>query len=173
MRRTSSRFSVCWANWQKFLNTIILGAGPGSGTWAVKPTAGQGCKLGWRFPGPFGNLVPKPWKDHFCVAVLANPSVCAQQETCPQLTPWGAKSWFTYHIIKFLCLWITDVRIHHLPITKYWWRITIRGHMMDLVAFLSSPVGRDDTEMLARGSWELGPAHAVWLQSLSLKTWEP
>lgn len=47
---------------------------------------------------------------------------------------------------------------------------------MDLVAFLLSPAaGRDGTEMPVeqRGSWELGPVHEVWLQSLNPMIWEP
>lgn len=75
--------------------------------------------------------------------------------------------------IAFLCLWITDVRGHHLPITKHWRRIKIKGP--GLWHFLLPPPGRDATEMLAelRRSSELGPVPGDGLQSLSLKTWKP
>lgn len=164
-------FSICCANWQKTLDTIILRAGKCSSKWAVKLTAGQGCKLGWLFSGPFGNMFPKPLKDHLCVTVLANPWVGAQQERCPELPPNSLKAALHITYIRLWRLWITDVRIHHLPITKYWWRIKIKGATGGILWHSPCHLSPEGSWTLAElgCSSELGPVLRVRPQSLCLK----
>lgn len=154
---------------------IILGAGKRSSKWAVKLTAGQGCKWGWLFSGPFGNMFPKPLKDHLCVTVLANPWVCARQERCPELPHEELKAALYITYIKFLCLWITDVRIHHLHITKYQGRIKMKGVTWWILRHSPRHLPAEGPLTLAERGWssELGPVHRVRPQSLHLKFESP
>ena len=48
-------------------------------------------------------------------------------EMCPDLSPgqWRADLYTTH--IKLSRLWIAAVSIHHLPITRHWWRVKING----------------------------------------------
>lgn len=62
---------------KKILNMIILNV-----KWTVKPTAGQGCKLGWLFSGPLGNMFP-PLKRLFLCSSTGEPEYVLNKKRVP------------------------------------------------------------------------------------------